>query len=1066
VIRSTHFCLLITLTLFATVPATALEMDYVTYNGFSQIVTAFRYVALFFSNDDYGGLVFIAAVVGFVAAAVIASSKGYREEGTFRNWFLMFGIGVGLYASFITPKGTIHVYDRTLNAYEPVAGVPDGIIILAGLTNLVEQVAVEIANTSSPVSYENTAGGIAFQLVRNTYRSGQPLEDEYLWENIKNYYLECGQVAAALPGTGFNLNAINRTSTDLLATFANAASNAVEFPYKSEADPVGTLITCTDGFTNLQSELTDPATYTSLVASLCASVGFDTTDGGQAAQCNSILDEIVPTVFGQIGDRLTYLRSASLALAMQDAAADQNPERSIAQEANRSFTTQSLGLFSFAQEYGQSVRAGFLAATMATLPLTMLFLVTPLRWRALSLSVGFFVFVAAWGIIDIGLQVMIVGVANDAFEEVRRNNLAFNAFMLTPPASVKALAVFGASRLISISLASVAVVSVFRLSGASFGQLTGSFARQGEQIGSEAADSRLNPARLADNTANRAQAAGALTGLGASGSSGFKGLTQQATGRFLQNQSHLRAFAGAGAASGVSPLDQYRAAGAVSGGGEAGSVLGLGRQTGLSESELAGGAADTAATGSERGFLDAQTFETSANELASHAGIDTSAAKELIAGYGNSLAAGRAGGTGGDLGRVFSTSEQGETQRIGAAEGIREAAEQAGLTPEQISKAGGYLDTFTGAGGFDFQNKATGADLEDLRLGGELRHERSTGEVEGVREASAYTGKSEQSLSGQAAALDASDRLIGNNRFADFAKSHGISTSDIQNARGANIQTVINDRTKEAFGRYLTPEQQDIAHSGGSFAFTFDPLTNEVGQFDVRSGNSGSQDDSVHVSDGFRFDFRQGAEGGQSLFIAASAAEDGLYEGVTHVSRAIEKSQNEGTEDILSDSFAQQASHHLSSIAGKNVTYMSSDSDSRSAESYIGYSTKLGGEVPFFKVWSGFAEHGSRATGSSVDTESAQEVSGFDYWGDRVRTAWDKTIGNQDLDLDNFERTKLYLHEVDGLRDEAFGTKDWVKEQAAEKEINKGPSEPVEEEELPKVPQGYYSSKWNGYRRH
>ena len=347
-------------------PAHALEMEYVTFNGFNQVVTAFRYIALFFSNDDYGSLVYIAAVVGFAVAAIRAHANDYREERTLRNWLIMFGIGVGLYASFVTPKGTVHVYDRTLNAYEPVAGVPDGIVLLAGLTNLIEQVAVDIANTSSPLPYENTAGGIVFELVRNTYRADQPLEDEYLWENIKSYYLECGQVAAALPGTGFNLNALNRSSTDLLATFGNATSNAVEIPFRSVADPQGTLTTCTDAYNEIRTELLDPATFSSMVTALCGSVGFDTSDGAQAAQCNSILDDIIPTVFGGAGDRMVYLRSAALALAMQDAAADENPQRAIAQEASRSFTTQGLGLLSFAQEYGQSIRAGFLAASMAT----------------------------------------------------------------------------------------------------------------------------------------------------------------------------------------------------------------------------------------------------------------------------------------------------------------------------------------------------------------------------------------------------------------------------------------------------------------------------------------------------------------------------------------------------------------------------------------------------------------------------------------------------------------------------------------------------------------------------
>lgn len=1051
-------------------PATAahaLEMEYITFNGFTQVVTAFRYIGFFFSNSDYGSLVYIAAVVGFAAAAIMASIKGYREEGTFKNWLLMFGLGAGIFAAFITPKGTIHVYDRTLNAYEPVTGVPDGIVLLAGLTNLAEQVAVDIANASSPTPYENTAGGIVFQLVRNTYRADQPLDDEYLWENIKSYYLECGQIAAALPGTGFNLNAVNRTSTDLLATFANAQSNAVEFPFRSESDPQGTLTTCTDAYASIQTALNDPSTFSSLVTSLCGSVGFDTSNAAQAAQCNTIMDEIIPTVFGGAGGRLVYLRSAALALAMQDAAADENPERAIAQEANRAAVTQGLGLLGFAQEYGQSIRAGFLAASMATLPLTMLFLVTPLRWRALSLSVGFFVFVSIWGITDIGLQVMIESVARDAFEEVQRNNLAFNAFVLAPPASVKALTVFGSSRLISISLASIAVVAIFRFSGASFAQLTSSFARQGEAIGSEAAESRLNPARLASDTQARAQAAGSLSGLGATGSSGFSGIVQQSTGQWLQNLSHHRAFAGGGAGEGIGSTDLYRFAGATAGGESAGRVTGLGSQTGFSEATLATGAQDTAATSAERGFLDARTFEESAKTLAGDIGVSNESAKELIAGYGNQLAAGRVAGTNGDLSRTFGTAKQEESQRIGGAEGIRDAATRAGLSPEQISKAGSFLDTLYSAGDTRFAAGASESDLDNLTLGGELRRERASGEAAGVLDASAYTGETPQDLSSQAARIDAGGRLIENERLANFADAHGISVSDIQNARGANLETAVNDRTLEAFGPYLSPEQADIARPGSSLAFTFDPITNDVGRVDVRSGNSGTQDDSVHVSDGLRVDARQGTEGGQTIFRYADLAEAGNNSGTASFSRLLEKHEAEGSVETFLDSVSQQSSNYLSGIAGKQVSFYSADSATGTNETYAGI--KAGGGFKFFGLVDFGAEAGAKASQAWSDVDTRQSTNSYDYWNDEVRDVWNQTIDNKDFDGDRVDQVGAFLSGVSGLREEAHEIKDWVKEQSADDhQVSQKVSQPEGEQTLNPnaTPKGYYDSRWAGYRRH
>ena len=1045
--------------------AYALEMEYVTYNGFNQVVTAFRYIALFFSNDDYGALVYIAAVLGLAVAAMRAHANDYREERTLRNWFFMFLVGVGLYASFVTPKGTVHVYDRTLNAYEPVAGVPDGIVLLAGLTNLAEQVAVDIANTSNPTPYESTAGGIVFELVRNTYRADQLIDDEYLWENIKSYYLECGQVAAALPGTGFNLNTLNRDTLDLLDTFSNATSLAVEFPFGSSANPQGVLTTCTDGYNQIRTALLDPATFSSMIAALCGSVGFDMSNAGQAAQCNAILDDIVPAIFNESGDRLVYLRSAALALAMQEAAADENPERAIAQEANRSFTTQGLGLLSFAQEYGQSIRAGFLAASMATLPLTLLFLVTPLRWRALSLSVGFFVFVAIWGITDIGLQVMIEGVANAAFEEVRRNNLAFKAFLLAPPASVKALSVFGSSRLISISLASIAVVAIFRFSGASFAQLTGSFARQGEAIGSNAAESRLNPERLASDTQSRVQAAGSLSGLAVSGTGGFSGVVQQSTGQWLQNLAHHRAFTGAQSDGGGSPLEGYKFAGAKAGGEAAGRIEGLARRTGFSETSLASGAADTSSTDAERGFLDARTYEQSVLGLASHSGVSTDTAKDLLASYDYAVSAGRIAGADGSLHRVFETVRQEEGQRISGAEGIRSAAQRAGLSPQQISRAGAFLDTLYSSGDNRFASGASDADFDNLTLGGELRHERASGEAEGVLDVSSFTGETPQDLSAQAARIDAGGRLIENNRLANFAEAHGISVSDIQNARGANIETAVNDRTLEAFGQYLSSDQADIARPGSSLTFTFDPLTNEVGRVDVRSGNSGLRDDSVHVSDGLRVDARQGTEGGQTIFRYADLAEAGNNSGTASFARLLEKHEAEGSTETFLDSVAQQSSNYLSGIAGKQVSYYSADSHTGTNELYAG--VKASGGFKFFGLVDVGGEAGAKGSQAWSDVDTKQSTNSFDYWNDEVRDVWNETIGNQDFEGDRIDQVGAFLSGVADLRGQAHDIKDWVQEQGADDhQVDKQSDKAVKESGASNTHQrSMYDTSLTGFHR-
>lgn len=1011
----------------ASTSASAIEQDFISYGGINQLSAAFRYIALFFSNGDYGGLVYIAAIIGFVVSAFVSIRQGGRDDRTIGNWLLAFAMSVGLYTAFIVPKGTIHIYDRTLNAYEPVAGVPDGIILVAGLTNIIEQVAVDIAGTVSLNPYENTAGGIVFELIRATFKTDRPIDDEYLWENLKTYYIECGQVAAAIPGSGFNMNALNRNSTNLLATFGNAQSAAVAIPYRTEADPLGTMTTCTNAYTQIRNALNDPATFASMTDSLCSSVGFDTSNAAQLNQCRSLLDDIIPDIFNQVGDRLTYLQSASIAMAIQDAAADLNPERAIAQETNRRFLTQGIGLFSFAQEYGPAIRAGFLAAALTTLVVTTLFLLTPWRNRAFSLSIGFFVFVAVWGIIDIGLQVVIEEIALDAFEEVKRNNLAFDAFMLTPPAAVKALSVFGASRLISITLASTIVVTIFRLSGASFGQLTATLARHGEDVGGGAAEARLDPERLAAGTSARADAVGSFRGMSAEGPGAFEGIAEAAQGRLVGDLSRHGAIVAGGHSLGFSSNEIYRRSGSIEGGTSVGQVEGFERQGGVTSQAAASVAQAQSATSSERSILDAATYEAAATNLAGQVGISTPEAKSLMAGYDHALSTGRISGAEGDLERVFNTATLEEQQRIGTATGISLAATRENMTPSQIAEADGFLNTLYGAGETRFKAGAEAGDLDRVGRAGEVRRARQVGEVEGLEGAAAYRGSDFTNLSRQAAGISAADHVLGADKVTGFAEAHGISPEDILFARGSNYELAINDRTLQAFGPQLSEGQLDVARPGASMAMSFDPHTGEIGRIDVRSGHSGTSDNTTHIQDGYRVDARQGTEGGLSLFRFADLNDAGNLKGAAQFASSYSKAEAEGSDQSFGDSVAQQASSYLSNIAGKNVSFLSSESETGTNQIYAGIGVK--GSTP---RWFGFSiegEAGSKVVKDWSDVDSKQLANSYNYWNDQAREVYDQTLGNEKFEGDHIERSAAFLEGISELREQANDIRDWVKSQ-------------------------------------
>jgi hypothetical protein len=237
---------------------------------------------------------------------------------------------------------------------------------------------------------------------------------------------------------------------------------------------------------------------------------------------------------------------------------------------------------------------------------------------------------------------------------------------------------------------------------------------------------------------------------------------------------------------------------------------------------------------------------------------------------------------------------------------------------------------------------------------------------------------------------------------------------------------------------------------------------------DVRSGRSGSQDDSVHVSDGLRVDARQGTEGGQTIFRYADLAQAGNNSGTASFGRLLEKHQQEGSTETFLDSVAQQSSNYLSGISGKQVSYYSSDSETGTNELYAG--VKAGGGFKFFGLVDVSGEAGARSSLSESDVDTSQSVNSYDYWNDEVRDVWDETIGNKDFEGDRVDQVGAFLSGVSDLRGQAHEIKDWVKEQGADDHQVRGQKAAEQVEEKPSganaMPKGYYDSRWSGYRRH
>ena len=169
-------------------PAWAVDASYHTWDGFSETIDAFRIVALIFSDPRYETLVVIIAVAGIGLGAVLAGIRG-SGMGLVAFGFQML-VGIGLFAGMIATTGTVHVYDRVRNAYQPVGGVPNLIVLVAGVTNLMERALAETIddNTSDPnAKLEFGAGGHSFDLFLNAVSPRSPIVDSFLDATVKDY---------------------------------------------------------------------------------------------------------------------------------------------------------------------------------------------------------------------------------------------------------------------------------------------------------------------------------------------------------------------------------------------------------------------------------------------------------------------------------------------------------------------------------------------------------------------------------------------------------------------------------------------------------------------------------------------------------------------------------------------------------------------------------------------------------------------------------------------------------------------------------------------------------------
>jgi len=473
--------------------AYALDMEYITYNGFDPIVAAFQKVALIFSDNSYKALFFSVIVAGMLGGviSVLAKAAGGAKTSAIA-WAFPVGIGVVLYLGLFIPQGTLTIYDEAKNRSQTVT-LPDGIVAVAGLFNTIEHGLVEIVQTASdPLSYMQNAGGIGFDMLANLGSKGVMLSDKNIMANLRSYTEDCMLFEMQRPGTTLTTNNLGN-NTDFMALYELAANPSNYTTVYNDTHPEGTTATCTVAWEGLKADLNNNTKYDNVTKSKCADAGFDPANATELNQCKTLFGSTTNWLYGATYTYVQLFRQTLMATAINDALMSASPDAAAMVLASRNTGASMVSSGIVANQWIPVIKGVLTAVAIGIIPILVIFIPTPLFSKALSIICGFFIWLAVWGVTDAIIHTFGMDYAKKVYDEVAQHQLGTVAIMNFGSSSLKALAAFGAIRWAGLMLATVITGMLVRFGGHAVAQLAGQLTSSVQHGGGSAGMAAVTP---------------------------------------------------------------------------------------------------------------------------------------------------------------------------------------------------------------------------------------------------------------------------------------------------------------------------------------------------------------------------------------------------------------------------------------------------------------------------------------------------------------------------------------------------------------------------------------------
>jgi conjugal transfer mating pair stabilization protein TraG len=479
----------------------ALDADYYTWGGFDAVASGFQRLALIFSDGGYRGLFFSVIVMAFMFggfAIVARAATGARANPI--SWLIPILAGVVIYLGLVVPTGTIHLYDDQTNKYQAIGGIPDGIVAVAGVLNLVERGMVEIVSTSGdPRSYVDQAGGSGFLGLFQAASKVLTTDDTLMDTSVNKYIQDCVSFELTRPGTTLTVDELRRTTGNFRTSLGKANSPAIYTVYYDMAAPQGQSMTCQQAWTNINAYIGSPAHLEENLKGICAQIGYDTSAAASYQKCKTSLQ----ATFSDLGvSGVTtddFIRQAYLSQRLHDVFRSGDT----AAVANYKFLVNASGAMKAANEWLPIMKGVLTAVALGLVPFLSLFIPTPLLGKAISVMLGFFIWLTAWGVTDALLHQFLMDYGTRALEGVRLHSggsgLGMDAFYFMPNETIKILGMFGTVRMSGLMLATVITGMLVKFGGHALATMGSSLMGQVQSAGHQAA-------RITEDPAGRAAA--------------------------------------------------------------------------------------------------------------------------------------------------------------------------------------------------------------------------------------------------------------------------------------------------------------------------------------------------------------------------------------------------------------------------------------------------------------------------------------------------------------------------------------------------------------------------------